>query len=144
MQGLRSAFYGQFRRSTRLGHACDYVYAVAHVAAGDTRGFCDSYRPPEWFAASSNCRPAPWAGSLQWEGEGEQEIGRRTDTGAVVVQIDPRYFARRKRKRCLVIPARQGKAGLDPSHNFGRADRDDRYRPGGGTKEAYLKREASR
>ncbi len=32
-----------------------------------------------------------WEG-LSWEGEGIDEIGRRSDTGAVVVQIDPRYF----------------------------------------------------
>ena len=32
-----------------------------------------------------------WEG-LSWEGEGVDEIGRRSDTGAVVVQIDPRYF----------------------------------------------------
>ena len=31
-------------------------------------------------------------GPMQWEGEGVQEVGRRSDTGAVVVRIDPRYF----------------------------------------------------
>jgi GDPmannose 4,6-dehydratase len=31
-------------------------------------------------------------GALAWEGEGLQEVGRRGDTGAVVVRIDPRYF----------------------------------------------------
>ncbi|MDA7623148.1 GDP-mannose 4,6-dehydratase, partial [bacterium] len=30
-------------------------------------------------------------GSIQWDGEGLQEIGRRA-TGQVVVRIDPRYF----------------------------------------------------
>jgi GDPmannose 4,6-dehydratase len=30
--------------------------------------------------------------AIHWEGEGVNEIGRRADTGAVVVQIDPRYF----------------------------------------------------
>ena len=29
---------------------------------------------------------------MQWEGEGTYEVGRRGDTGAVVVRIDPRYF----------------------------------------------------
>ena len=29
---------------------------------------------------------------MQWEGEGLEEVGRRSDTGAVVVRIDPRYF----------------------------------------------------
>ncbi len=27
-----------------------------------------------------------------WEGEGIKEIGRRADTGAIVIRIDPRYF----------------------------------------------------
>jgi GDPmannose 4,6-dehydratase len=38
-----------------------------------------------------------WGGELNesalvWEGEGLEEFGRRRDTGAVVVRIDPRYF----------------------------------------------------
>ena len=31
-------------------------------------------------------------GLMQWEGEGTAEVGRRGDTGEVVVRIDPRYF----------------------------------------------------
>ena len=31
-------------------------------------------------------------GAMQWSGEGLEETGRRSDTGAVVVRIDPRYF----------------------------------------------------
>ena len=31
-------------------------------------------------------------GQMQWEGDGIAEEGRRSDTGAVVVRIDPRYF----------------------------------------------------
>ena len=31
-------------------------------------------------------------GAIQWEGSGVDEVGRRSDTGNVVVQIDPRYF----------------------------------------------------
>ena len=29
---------------------------------------------------------------MHWEGEGTAEVGRRGDTGEVVVRIDPRYF----------------------------------------------------
>ena len=29
---------------------------------------------------------------MHWVGEGTAEVGRRGDTGAVVVRIDPRYF----------------------------------------------------
>ena len=31
-------------------------------------------------------------GPMQWEGEGNNEVGRRGDTGVVVVRIDPRYY----------------------------------------------------
>ena len=31
-------------------------------------------------------------GSINWEGEGLQEVGRRADTDAIVVRIDKRYF----------------------------------------------------
>ena len=31
-------------------------------------------------------------GLMQWEGVGLSEVGRRSDTGEVVVRIDPRYF----------------------------------------------------
>ena len=31
-------------------------------------------------------------GPMNWEGEGTDEVGRRDDTGEVVVRIDPRYF----------------------------------------------------
>jgi GDPmannose 4,6-dehydratase len=30
-------------------------------------------------------------GTIDWSGDGVEEIGRRADTGAVVVRIDPRY-----------------------------------------------------
>ena len=31
-------------------------------------------------------------GQMQWDGKGTAEVGRRGDTGEVVVRIDPRYF----------------------------------------------------
>tara|TARA_B100000674_G_scaffold29032_1_gene20432 strand:- start:1912 stop:2352 length:441 start_codon:yes stop_codon:yes gene_type:complete len=31
-------------------------------------------------------------GSIQWEGDGLNEVGRRSDTGSIVIRIDPRYF----------------------------------------------------
>ena len=27
-----------------------------------------------------------------WEGQGLEEVGRRSDTGEIVVRVDPRYF----------------------------------------------------
>ena len=63
--GLRGVpIYGQFRRSTRLGSRPRLRRdAVAHVAAGDTRGFCDRYRPPRIGSPLHRTRrPMPWAG----------------------------------------------------------------------------------
>ena len=31
-------------------------------------------------------------GGIEWEGKGLEELGRRSDTGDIVVRIDPRYF----------------------------------------------------
>jgi GDPmannose 4,6-dehydratase len=36
--------------------------------------------------------PSASGSAILWEGSGLQETGRRADTGAVVVRIDPRYF----------------------------------------------------
>jgi len=51
-----------------------------------------------------------WAGSasasIQWEGEGLAEVGRRVDTGAVVVRIDPRYFRPAEVETLLGDPTR--------------------------------------
>ena len=70
-------------------------------------------------------------GSMKWEGKGMEEIGRRADTGAVVVRVDTDISARQKLKRCSVIPPWQGReAGLDPKYNPRRdGERDDRSRP---------------
>ena len=67
---------------------------MAHAAARNTRGFRDRHRSPRIGAPfHRTLEPKHWAGEvLQWEGEGLDEQGRRADTGAVVVRIDPRYF----------------------------------------------------
>jgi GDPmannose 4,6-dehydratase len=33
-----------------------------------------------------------WCGVHRWEGEGTNEVGINSGTGAVVVRVDPRYF----------------------------------------------------
>ena len=30
--------------------------------------------------------------TIIWEGEGVNEIGRRSDNGKIVIRVDPRYF----------------------------------------------------
>ena len=45
-------------------------------------------------------------GSMNWDGEGIAEVGRRGDTGAVVVRIDPRYFRPAEVETLLGDPAK--------------------------------------
>ena len=45
-------------------------------------------------------------GFLQWDGEGIEEVGRRSDTGAVVVRIDQRYFRPTEVETLLGDPSR--------------------------------------
>ena len=81
-------------------------------------------------------------GVLQW-GEGLEEIGRRSDTGAVVVRIDPRYFRPSEVETLLGDPTRaREKLGWTPSTVLEEMvsemiahDREE------ARKEAYLKRE---
>ena len=48
-------------------------------------------------------------GRMQWDGEGTAEVGRRGDTGAVVVRSISVTSARRRWPRCLATPAKRGK-----------------------------------
>ena len=55
-------------------------------------------------------------GNLQWEGEGLKEMARRSDTGAVVVRIDPRYFRPAEVETLLGDPTQaREKLGWTPS-----------------------------
>ena len=54
-----------------------------------------------------------WGGSegaILWSGEGLEETGRRADTGAVVVRIDPRYFRPAEVETLLGDPTRAKEA----------------------------------
>jgi GDPmannose 4,6-dehydratase len=75
------------------GHARDYVEGMWRILQHDT--------PDDWVLATGQtttvrdfCNKAFATADIPvaWEGEGEDELGRRTDTGAVVVQIDPTYY----------------------------------------------------
>ena len=81
-------------------------------------------------------------GEIQWQGEGILETGSRSDTGAVVVRIDPRYFRPAEVETLLGDPTRaKDKLGWTPITTLEElvaemvaADRED------AKKEAYLKR----
>ena len=86
------SFYGQPGCHADWGHARDYVEMQWRMLQQDRPGFCHRNRPPEsvrhFIELSANA--LGW-GALQWDGVGLEEVGRRSDTGAVVVKIDPRY-----------------------------------------------------
>ena len=53
---------------------------------------------------------------IRWQGEGVEEIGRRADTGAVVVRIDPRYFRTAEVETLLGDPSKaKEKLGWTPT-----------------------------
>jgi len=55
-------------------------------------------------------------GAMQWDGSGIAEVGRRADTGAVVVRIDPRYFRPAEVETLLGDPAKaKEKLGWTPT-----------------------------
>jgi GDPmannose 4,6-dehydratase len=55
-------------------------------------------------------------GGITWQGEGIHETGRRADTGAVVVRIDPRYFRPAEVETLLGDPTRaRDKLGWTPT-----------------------------
>jgi GDPmannose 4,6-dehydratase len=92
--GMESCLYlGNLDAQRDWGHARDYVEGMWRILQHDT--------PDDWVLATGHttsvrrfCELAFAAAgtALAWEGEGEEEVGRRTDTGAVVVRIDPAYY----------------------------------------------------
>ncbi|MFO0040093.1 MAG: GDP-mannose 4,6-dehydratase [Synechococcaceae cyanobacterium] len=55
-------------------------------------------------------------GSIEWSGSGVEEVGRRADTGAMVVRIDPRYFRPAEVETLLGDPTKaHAKLGWTPT-----------------------------
>ena len=81
-------------------------------------------------------------GAMQWEGSGIDEVGRRADTGDVVVKIDPRYFRPAEVETLLGDPTKaKEKLGWTPTTTLEQlvsemvaTDKEEAQ------KEAYLKR----
>ena len=92
-------FMGNLDSLRDWGHARDYVEMQWRMLQQET---------PEDFVIATGrqetvrrfielaAEQLGWGGgtgpAIQWDGVGLEEVGRRVDTGAVVVQIDPRYF----------------------------------------------------
>ncbi len=93
--GLEDCLYmGNMDSKRDWGHARDYVEMQWRMLQQDA---------PEDFVIATGrqetvrrfieltATKVGWSG-IRWEGEGLEEVGRRVDTGDVVVRIDPRYF----------------------------------------------------
>ncbi len=99
-QGLDECVYlGNLDALRDWGHAKDYVsmqwkmlqkdeptdYVIATGRQESVRKFVElSGNALGWVNDKNK--------SIIWEGEGLEEIGRRADTGKIVIRVDPRYF----------------------------------------------------
>ena len=137
-------FMGNLDALRDWGHARDYVEMQWRMLQQDqpedfviATGRQESVRRFIELSASA----LGW-GALQWEGEGLEEVGRRSDTGEVVVRIDPRYFRPAEVETLLGDPTRaRERLGWTPNTNLEQMvdemidhDREE------ARKEAYLKR----
>jgi GDPmannose 4,6-dehydratase len=116
-------FMGNLDALRDWGHARDYVemqwrmlqqdnpedYVIATGRQESVRRFIElSANQLGW--ASDGCQ------SIYWEGDGINEIGRRADTGAIVVRIDPRYFRPAEVETLLGDPSKaREKLGWTPT-----------------------------
>ena len=100
------------------GHARDYI---------EMQWLMQQHNQPEDFVIATGrqesvrsfieltAKPLGW-GQMQWEGEGTAEVGRRGDTGEVVVCIDPRYFRPAEVDTLLGDPSKaKDKLGWSPT-----------------------------
>ncbi len=99
--GLEKTIYmGNLNSQRDWGHAKDYVYMqwlmLQQETADDfviSTGKMISVRKfIELCAQKLGWHEKKGQKGIIWEGEGINEIGRRADTGEIVVRVDPRYF----------------------------------------------------
>ena len=137
-------FKGNLDALRDWGHARDYVEMQWRMLQQETpedfviaTGRQESVRRFIELSASA----LNW-GEIRWEGNGLQELGRRSDTGAIVVRIDPRYFRPAEVETLLGDPTKaREKLGWTPSTTLEQlvnemiaVDKEE------ARKEAYLKR----
>jgi GDPmannose 4,6-dehydratase len=92
--GLQSRIsMGNLEARRDWGYAADYVEAMWRILQQD--------QPDDYVIATGEMhsvrefieRAAQTAGfELQWQGEGTEEVGRDMKSGAVIVDVDPRYY----------------------------------------------------
>jgi len=101
--GLENSLYmGNLNSKRDWGHAKDYVYmqwlmlqqevpADFVIATGIMHTVREFIELCALELGWNNNDSADSAGII-WEGEGVDEVGRRADTGDIVIRVDPRYF----------------------------------------------------
>jgi GDPmannose 4,6-dehydratase len=112
-------FMGNLDSLRDWGHARDYVEMQWRMLQQEG--------PPEDFVIATGRQETVrrfielaagelgWGG-INWSGTGLEETGRRADTGAVVVRIDPRYFRPAEVETLLGDPTKaQQKLGWTPT-----------------------------
>ena len=118
-EGLEDCLYmGNLDSLRDWGHARDYV---------EMQWLMLQQEQPEDFVIATgrqesvrrfielSAQQLGW-GPMSWEGEGTAEVGRRGDTGEVVVRIDPRYFRPAEVDTLLGDPSKaREKLGWTPS-----------------------------
>ena len=118
-EGLDDCLYmGNLDSLRDWGHARDYVEMQWRMLQQEqpedfviATGRQESVRRFMELAAAQ----LGWGG-ITWQGEGIHETGRRADTGAVVVRIDPRYFRPAEVETLLGDPTRaRDKLGWTPT-----------------------------
>ena len=93
--GLDDCLYmGNLDSLRDWGHARDYVemqWLMLQQERPEDYVIATGRQESVRFFIELTAQQLGW-GSMQWEGEGTAEVGRRGDTGEVVVRIDARYF----------------------------------------------------
>ena len=112
-------FMGNLDSMRDWGHARDYVEMQWRMLQQEG--------PPEDFVIATGRQESVrrfidlaalelgWGG-IRWEGDSLDEVGKRADTGEVVVRIDPRYFRPAEVDKLLGDPSRaRDKLGWTPT-----------------------------
>ena len=118
--GLDDCLYmGNLDSLRDWGHARDYVEMQWLMLQQGSRGFRDCHRPPGEVRRfiELTAQQLGW-GPMQWDGEGTAEVGRRGDTGEVVIRI-VRAISVRQRWRLLGDPAKPRTSWVGSRRNPG-------------------------
>jgi len=111
-------FMGNMDSLRDWGHARDYVEMQWRMLQND--------KPEDFVIATGrqetvrrfielSAQQLGWGG-IQWSGQGVAETGARSDTGAVVVRVDPRYFRPAEVETLLGDPTKaHAKLGWTPT-----------------------------